>query len=64
MPGDGLRFTHVSREPICNTRHGTVNLLADVRPNTRYVRIANLSDKALQHRSARHAFPRLDDLGA
>jgi hypothetical protein len=25
----------------------TVNLLADVRPNTQYVRIASLSDKAL-----------------
>jgi hypothetical protein len=56
MPGDGLRFTHVSREPICNTRHGTVNLLADVRLNAQYLRIANLSGKALQHRSERHAF--------
>jgi hypothetical protein len=43
---------------------GTVNLLADMRPNTQYVRIANLSGKALQHRSARHAFPRLEGLGA
>jgi len=45
-------------------RWGTVNLLADVRPNTQYVRIANLIGKALQHRSARHAFPRLEGLGA
>ena len=28
------------------------------------LRVANLSGKALQHRSARHAFPRLEGLGA
>jgi len=43
---------------------GTVNLFADVRPNTQYLWIASLSGKALQHRSARHAFPRLEGLGA
>jgi hypothetical protein len=46
------------------TNSGTVNLFADVRPNTQYLWIANLSGKALQHRSARHAFPRLEGLGA
>jgi hypothetical protein len=41
-----------------------VNLFADVRPNTQYLWIANLSGKAPQHRSPRHAFPRLEGLGA
>jgi Bacterial regulatory helix-turn-helix protein, lysR family len=53
----GLSLTQAGRD-------GTVNLLVDARPNTQYLRIANLSGKALQHRSARHAFPRLEGLGA
>jgi hypothetical protein len=36
-----------------------------MRSNTQYLKIANLSDKkTLQHRSARHAFPRLEGLSA
>jgi Transposase DDE domain len=52
-------ISHVRSKP-----GGTVNLLVDVRPNTQYLRIANLGGMALQHRSARHAFPRLEGLGA
>jgi hypothetical protein len=55
MPGTAQKSTQIK---------GIVNLLAGVRPNTQYVRIADLSGKALQHRSARHAFPRLEGLGA
>jgi hypothetical protein len=43
---------------------GIVNLLAGVRPNTKYVRIANLLSNAIRRRSARHAFPSLEGLGA
>jgi hypothetical protein len=45
-------------------REGIVDLLAGVRPNTEYVRIANSSGKAFQYRSARHVCPRLEGLGA
>ncbi|MDB5784932.1 MAG: hypothetical protein JWQ50_4847 [Caballeronia mineralivorans] len=45
-------------------RQGIVKLSTGMRSNTQYFRIANLSGKALQHRRARHAFPRLECLGA
>jgi len=41
-----------------------VNLLAVVRPNMQYMRIADLCGKTLRHRSARYAFPSLERLGA
>ncbi|MGF6300093.1 hypothetical protein OKW42_003423 [Paraburkholderia sp. WC7.3d] len=43
---------------------GIVNLLAVVRPNIQYIRIANLCGKSLHHRSARHGFPSLEGLDA
>jgi hypothetical protein len=52
--------------PYSSTKRlvGIVNLLASVRPETWYVRKTNLSGRALQHCSARHAFPCLEGLGA
>jgi hypothetical protein len=43
---------------------GTVKLSVDERPNMNDVRKPNLSCKALQNWSARHAFPGLVGLGA
>lgn len=43
---------------------GAVDLLTGVRPNRQYVRKTNLCCTALQHRSARHAFPGVEGLGA
>lgn len=43
---------------------GIVKLPIGTRSNTRYVRIAILCGKSLQHGSARHVFPRLEGLSS
>ena len=45
-------------------RQGIVKLTNGTRSNTQYVRMPNLISESPQHRSARHAFPRLEGLGA
>jgi len=45
-------------------RPGIVKLSNGTRSNMQYVRMPNLISESPQHRSARHAFPRLEDLGA
>jgi hypothetical protein len=57
MPGFPAEITGGIRRCI-------VNLLTGLRPKTRYVRVLNLSFPALQHLSARHAFPGIEGLGA
>ncbi|MEA3091107.1 MAG: hypothetical protein QOJ04_2449 [Caballeronia sp.] len=57
--------TRAGDRTLCpNLANGIVNLLTDARLNAQYVRIAKLSGKAIQHRRARHAFPRFEGLGA
>jgi hypothetical protein len=57
---NGSSLEHVGQGCV----DGIVNLLTDERLNARYIRIAKLSGKAIQHRRARHAFPRFEGLGA
>jgi hypothetical protein len=59
-----LKVAMKKRRQNIDSRYCIVNLLADVRSKAQYIKIANLCDKPLQHRSARHAFPRLEGLSA